>query len=343
MNIGTAVSNGNSLISNILYIVVSFIIVYVAYRLVYPTKDPREATVLEFSDGGVGGSKTTDTGGDKLPQLFTGGEVTLSYWMYVSDWEVRAGRMKHVVTVKGSGAAYNSIVCALYPLENKLMVRVRTAATNAPVGTTQQQRTAGSGVPIFGSGSEFTDGPTFTNLMVQNSGLSNFMNTVNHPICDLPEFDLQRWIHVCIVVNGRVCDVYLDGKLSRSCMLDNVIQFPKTIGSQSIQVDTTQHQGFGGALSKVQLMSYAVTPDRVYGIYQAGPTLKSNTLVDRFLALFGINLTFSAYKVTPPQQKCSDSATRELPTPVANFLDTTGLTSSGPLGNIITNPMGAFT
>jgi hypothetical protein len=327
MNASSFVSAGNGVLSNVIFVLVSFVIVYAVYRLVYPQKDPREATVTDFLDGATATTKTTDIAGDKLPMLYTGGEVTLSYWMYVSDWDVRAGRMKHVLNVKGSGASYNSIVCALYPLENKLMIRVRTAATSTPVG---------SGF------TEYTDVSALNSLMTQNTGLKDFMNTANYPVCDLPEFDLQRWVHVCLVINGRICDVYLDGKLSRSCMLDNVIQFPKTIGSQGISVDCNQHQGFGGALSKVQLMSYAITPDRVYSLYQAGPTLKSNTLVDRFLGLFGINLTYSAYKVTAPQQNCSNKAVRELPGTVANILDTTGLTSDGALGNMLANPVGAF-
>jgi hypothetical protein len=330
-------AGGGSLTTNVIYVLVSFVIVYAVYRLVYPQKDPREALVLEFNDGASAQSKTTDTDQDNLPLLFTGGECTLAFWMYVSDWEVRSGRMKHVVTLKGAGANYNSIVCGIYPLENKLMIRVRTAGTNTPSGVG-----ANAANTVTTSGTEYTDTTAYTNLFgPQNAGMKDFMNTVNYPLCDLPEFDLQRWVHVNIVVNGRVCDVYLDGKLSRSCMLDNVIQFPKAVGSAGVTVDACQFGGFGGALSKVQLFSYAITPDRAYSIYQAGPTLKSNTLVDRLLALFGINLTYSAYKVTPPQASCSSSKSVNVPGTVANALDSAGLTTSGTLGNILSNPMAA--
>jgi hypothetical protein len=258
--------------------------------------------------------------------------------MYVSDWDVRSGRMKHVVTLKGAGANYNSIVCGIYPLENKLMIRVRTAGANTPSGIGGNASNT-----VTTSGTEYTDLTAYTNLFgPSNTGMKDFMNTVNYPVCDLPEFDLQRWVHVNIVVNGRVCDVYLDGKLSRSCMLDNVIQFPKAVGSAGITVDACQFGGFGGALSKVQLFSYAITPDRAYALYQAGPTLKSNTLVDRFLALFGINLTYSAYKVTAPQASCGSSQNVNVPGSVANALDSAGLTTGGTMGNILANPNAAM-
>ena len=336
-------SGGNSFLNNVIYGLTAFVIIYLVYRLVYPQKDPRESVVLEFNDAGKAQTLTKDIDGDEFPPLFTGGEMTLSFWLYVSDWDVRAGRVKHVLSVKGTGATYNSIVCALYPLENKMMIRVRTADTNVPSGSPAIQQNSTDTMTTTGSGTNYTDVTAFGNLLQNNEGLKDFMHTVNYPLCDLPEFDLQRWINLTVVVNGRVCDVYLDGKLARSCKMDNVIQFPKVVGSASgTIVEACQAQGFGGALSRVQLYGYAVTPDRVYGMYQAGPTLKSNTLVDRFLALIGANLTFSAYKVQKPQMKCSDTESRDMPKAVANVLDNTGLTSNGTLGGAMVNPMTAF-
>lgn len=324
-------AGGGNLFTNVIYVLVSFVIVYAAYRLVYPQKDPREALVVEFNDGASAVNATADTDGDNLPMLFTGGECTLAFWLYVSDWEVRSGRMKHVITLKGANSQNNSIVIGIYPYENKLMIRVDTAGTGTPSSTG-----AAAASVVATSGTVYTDVTAYTNLFgPSNKGAGDFMNTVNYPVCDLPEFDLQRWVHVNVVVNGRVCDVYLDGKLSRSCMLDNVIRFPKAVGSSGISLDACQFGGFGGALSKVQLFSYAVTPDRAWNMYQAGPTLKSNTLIDRLLALFGINLTYSAYKVTAPQVKCSNAQTVTVPGSVASALDGAGLTSTGTVGGII--------
>lgn len=316
---------GGSLFTNVIYVLVSFVIVYSAYRLVYPQQDPREALVVDFNDGSNSVQATTDTGGNTLPMLFTGGEVTLAFWMYISDWEVRSGRMKHVVTVKGLKGNHNSIVVGIYPYENKLMIRVKTAGTGAASSTG-----APASPTVAASGSDYNDITAYNNLFgPNNTGSSDFMNTVNYPVCDLPEFDLQRWVHVNIVINGRVCDVYLDGKLSRSCMLDNVIRFPKAVGAAGTAVDACQFGGFGGALSKVQLYSYAITPDRAWAMYQSGPSLKSNTLVDKLLALFGINLTYSAYKVTPPQPSCSGSKTVDVPGGVADALTGMGVTQGG--------------
>jgi len=61
-------AGGGSLTTNVIYVLVSFVIVYAAYRLVYPQKDPREALVLEFNDGANAQTKTTDTDQDNLPE-----------------------------------------------------------------------------------------------------------------------------------------------------------------------------------------------------------------------------------------------------------------------------------
>ena len=333
-------AGGPGLVNSIIYVLLSFVLVYFVYRLVYPQQDPREAQVLDFNDGGRAITASTDLNAAPLPQLFTGGEMTLSFWLYVSDWDVRAGMVKHVLSVRGSspGTNYNSLVCALYPQENKMMIRVRTAGASSPTGMGSQSNPTS---PQGSGSSDYTNIATFNNLLNQNIGLADFTNTLNYPMCDLPEFDLQRWINVTVVVSGRVCDVYLDGKLARSCMLDNVIQFPKSVGSAGIAVDACQKQGFGGALSRVQLYSYAITPDRVYGIYQAGPSIKSATLVDKLLGLFGINLTVSAYKVTSPQQSCNGSMNVNVPSIVGTSLTGAGLTTSGALGGALSNPVAA--
>ena len=323
MNGLASAGGGPGLVNSLIYVLLSFVLVYFVYRLVYPQADPREAQVIDFNDGGNTVSTGTDLNGSPLPQLFTGGEMTLSFWLYVSDWDVRAGMVKHVLSVRGSAGAntYNSLVCALYPLENKMMIRVRTAGASTPTGTGSQANPPTS----QSNSSDYTDVVTFNNLLSGNIGTADFTNTVNYPLCDLPEFDLQRWINVTVVVSGRICDVYLDGKLSRSCMMDNVIQFPKPVGSAGIAIDACKSQGFGGALSRVQLFGYAVTPDRVYGMYQAGPSVKSSTLVDKLLGLFGINLTISAYKVNSPQPSCNGNVNVNVPGPVGAAITQTGL------------------
>jgi hypothetical protein len=88
------------------------------------------------------------------------------------------------------------------------------------------------------------------------------------PICDLPEVELQRWVCFGIVLNGRTVDVYLDGKLARSCVLPSFY----TVDANGVSLKLLQYGGFDGFLSKVVVYSQALNPDQIYRIYMSGPS-----------------------------------------------------------------------
>jgi len=95
-----------------------------------------------------------------------------------------------------------------------------------------------------------------------------FAPSLTSPMCDIQDIDLQRWINITVTVNGRIVDVYYDGKLNRSCVLPTIPAAPAT-GTQSVVIG--QKGGYGGKISGIQFMAYPLTPDRIYAIYQAGP------------------------------------------------------------------------
>jgi len=89
------------------------------------------------------------------------------------------------------------------------------------------------------------------------------------PSCDVAEFDMQRWTLVTVVLSGKITDVYIDGKLARSC-----------IGSSYYKVDTIsvtpnilQHKTFDGKIANLTLYSLGLNPAQIYQIYSAGPQL----------------------------------------------------------------------
>jgi len=211
----------------------------------------------------------------------TGGEYTLSFWMFITSWDYRAGLPKSVLQIYDSNSvgpsSGNSLLTTiLYPNEPKLMVRVHTDAH-----------------PTDGS-PDYTDIPTFTNLMSGSNGVAMFAPTVAMPVCDVQDIDLQRWINITVSVNGRIVDVYYDGKLNRSCVLPDIPTAPDQ-GAQSVVIG--QSGGFGGKISTIQFFGYPLTPDRIYSIYQAGPSTAGG-LINYLAAKFGINLTYSGAKGT---------------------------------------------
>jgi hypothetical protein len=82
------------------------------------------------------------------------------------------------------------------------------------------------------------------------------------------EVDLQRWLNLTISVNGRIVDVYMDGKLTRSCVLSD-LPLASQDAAQAIMLGGPL--GFNGYFGNVQFSGTALSPDRIYSLYQAGP------------------------------------------------------------------------
>jgi hypothetical protein len=201
---------------------------------------------------------------DKLPPLYEGGEYSMSCWVYVNDWAYRRSQQKHIFEIGGSGEnGFITLLVGLGPFKNKLMVRVHTAS-----GTT-------------GAGSLPT-GATHTamNAMQTEAGLTDDM-----PMCDLPELDMQRWVLVSVVLTGRICDVYLDGKLARSCTLPGFFRVDANYSAKALL-----QGGFGGYISNLTAYGYAMNPSDVYKMYMNGPKTGGGFL-DWFTSFFKPNVT----------------------------------------------------
>ena len=83
--------------------------------------------------------------------------------------------------------------------------------------------------------------------------------------CDIKNIPLQKWVHITYVLNNRTVDIYIDGKLERSCVLRGV---PK-LNDDPVRV--CDNGGFFGKISNLVYFRYAMKPDEVYKIYASGP------------------------------------------------------------------------
>ena len=121
----------------------------------------------------------------------------------------------------------------------------------------------------------------FTNRQTE-SGLLDNMHT-----CDIPELSLQRWVNISIAVNGKTVDVYIDGKLSRSCVLST--PFKVDAGYNAYMLG---YGGFGGQISTTTMYDTALNPEEVYKNYMAGPE-PITSLGGLFSSLFAPNVSIS--------------------------------------------------
>lgn len=83
--------------------------------------------------------------------------------------------------------------------------------------------------------------------------------------CDIKNIPLQKWVNIVYVLNNRTVDIYIDGKLERSCVLRGV---PK-LNDEPLHI--ADNGGFFGKISNLVYYKYALKPDDVYNIYSNGP------------------------------------------------------------------------
>lgn len=90
----------------------------------------------------------------------------------------------------------------------------------------------------------------------------------NSPIvhdCNVGNVPLQKWVNLIISAYGRSLDVYIDGKLVRTCLLPGVSKI-----DPSADVFVTPNGGFSGWTSTFQFWGDSCDPQKAWNIYKKG-------------------------------------------------------------------------
>jgi len=83
--------------------------------------------------------------------------------------------------------------------------------------------------------------------------------------CTLDNVPLQKWVNLLISLNGRSLDVYLDGKLVRTCVLPGVAKI-----NTDAPIYITPEGGFSGWTSNIEYLSQPTNPSEAWNIYRSG-------------------------------------------------------------------------
>ncbi len=94
--------------------------------------------------------------------------------------------------------------------------------------------------------------------------------------CNIPNIPLQKWVHIAYVLNNRTNDVYVNGKLERSCAFRNVPKLNNAKLRILPRMPKYKNVGFLGQLSSVRYFSSALRPVDVVNIYGDGPNVTQN-------------------------------------------------------------------
>ena len=237
-------------------ILLGLIGLYYLYQYLFAVAGVTESVLLSSKqDANISDTSPITISPEKMPSIYDGGEFSITGWIYVQNWSYHKGRPKHIFSIGGVGSeSFDTIRIYLGGYQPKLHVRFHTKSGG-------DSTSEGEALPASNRSSFFTTLATGADL----EGTS---------VCDLPEVDLQRWIQIAISVNGRTVDVYMDGKLARSCVLPNIYK----VDAGGYVGTLLGYGGFGGYIESIKMFNAALPPDAIYKSYMAGPEVPTNFL-----------------------------------------------------------------
>lgn len=180
----------------------------------------------------------------KVPEVISGMGQSLSTWIYIKDWDYKFGQYKWIAW-KGN------------------------------------PNTAGSGETSTGTGDVHSPSlwlyPNTNSLKVVTSTTATDSGGVES--CDIPNIPLMTWVHITYVLNNRTVDIYINGKLERSCALRGI---PNLTEDPIFMTGGAPDAGFNGKIGKTQYFTKSLLPNEVVNLYQQGPLGSSQYQVQFF-------------------------------------------------------------
>jgi roadblock/LC7 domain-containing protein len=237
-----------------------------------PTKSPTiYSRLLSFLSG-------SNASGDLLPRVHNAmtsrliaasnapmsaekeGAYGMQWWMFIEDWNYGYGKEKFILKRQDptNGLIVNPSV-SLLPTDNTMRVTVSLFPTTEGASKTTPAPAGDSGA---------TDDVFY---------------------CDVKDVPLQSWFSVSVTVFGRNVDVYIDGKLVKSCFLPGV---PKPAAGDIL---LTPDGGFSGKMCNFYHMPRMLTPGDAMSFYAAGTPCSSLSASSTLSSATGYSVKFGVY------------------------------------------------
>jgi len=253
-------------IMTVVYLLIGLTAIYYLYRFLYTSTESKTIVL-------VGGKREADIAPEKIPPLptpYEGGEYSFNTWIYISSLNKNLNTLKHIFEINGDN--FSTLLVALGAFNNTLVVRTHTKGVEGFQVLSGSGSGSGSGknaVSAAPPNASLTPGDLSAGSMKKlfTPMAMNDQLLTTPAVCDLQEIDMQRWTMVTVVLSGRTIDVYVDGKLSRSCMGASYYKVDPTGVSPLI----TARGGFDGYVGLTTAGNYAMNPDEIYRTYLSGP------------------------------------------------------------------------
>ena len=282
---------------------------YYLYQFLYGSASPQAS--VAFLSGTVSASKTTTDAFSgqqavsvvNVNPVYDGGQYSVSFWTYIQDTkgfvasggsaplahllEISNNRFGQVVASSTGNASPNNmssvgntlIYIGLNPINGSLIVRQSTADPSEQINNAVSGAAATSSTyPLSSLITNYNSGSTYT-----SDDRCDILNGVEY----------QRWLLITVVANARTLDVYIDGKLARSCVYKANYAMGGAGGKSNATAMVGVNNGgnLKGYFANGNFFNYALTPNDVWSIYQAGPGSSGSNF---FANLFSTNIVLGS-------------------------------------------------
>ena len=223
---------------SVLNIVITIVVIVLIFMLLrYIFIDPY--TLQNMQDGKTSSTinaTSLATNGSNVPSS----NFAYSIWFYINNWNYRYGESKVIFGRMGAASGENSgSVPGISGIDPCPAVVLGAVENNISVslgcypGADQEPSTKGG-------------------------------TSVVHT-CSVSNIPIQKWVNLTLSVYGRSMDIYIDGKLVRTCLLPGV-----ACVNNNSNIYVTPLGGFEGWTSKLQYFPNSINPQEAWNIYTRG-------------------------------------------------------------------------
>ena len=214
----------------IVIIVVIVVLIFMILRYMFSSPNTLQASVQSGQTSSRITADSLASDGTNAPAT----NFTYSYWFYINDWNYRYGHKK------------------------VLFGRMGLSLPGASIDNLDKLQPCPA--VILGA----TENNIAITLACFSVAGNREQNTINHT-CMVSNVPIQRWVNLLISVYGRTLDVYLDGKLVRTCLLPGIAAV-----KNRAPIIVTPMGGFDGWTSKLQYWPNSYNPQQAWNTYTQG-------------------------------------------------------------------------
>ena len=337
----------------IIWFFVILIIFYIVFRLYkyYKTNRAIEYDIQQLIPNQQMGTQYNVIDKSKIPVSAQGNEYSISYWMFIRDYNYRYGSNKTVLFRADKDNIESNPSIFLQPTSNDLTIKVQLQSNTVnnnnknlqnpaldtdpnvenfrvslPIqyfnrksfnssnvsGNTVNNNNDNNNYNLNSNEAEYFEDTTITTaspslltpsaqpvgdvnsrldkmeVQIQklvssqptassdNTQAMGDETTANMPImydeCTVQNIPIQKWTHVVVSVFNNNIEVYIDGRLKKSCALRG---FPKP---NLYNMHVCANGGFDGFISDIEYSNMTMPSDDIYNKYKMGPQLNPGFL-----------------------------------------------------------------